>query len=113
MKYKVTIEDIYRKEKEVEASSPEDALSTVKSLYDEGEIRLSDTDFSEVNFGVGAPGPTEEFPLEEVSIGDISCPVCGQQLIPLEPYDDDNTRDYWCDKCNIDIHITINKKEND
>lgn len=113
MKYKVTIEETFRKDKEVEAITPEGALAIVKDLYDDGEIRLDDTDFQEVVFGVDAPGPTEEFPLEQVSIGDIDCPVCGQTLIPLEPYDEDNVRDYWCDKCNIDIHITINEKETD
>lgn len=113
MKHVVTIEELFSKDHSIEVDSPEEALSIVKTLYDEGEIRLDDSDFKEVTFGVDAPGPTEEFPLEKVSLGDISCPVCGQTLIPLEPYDEDNLRDYWCDKCNIDIHITINEKEID
>ena len=204
MKHTVTIEELFCKEHSIETDSPETALSIVKTLYDEGEIELDDSDFAEVTFGVDAPGPTEEFQLDEgyilnevfveendartilssmkqilgyygtvtvadyydltgkggkysenaygwkdltdakiilsengcklslpralplgvdsptyefpnekVSLGDISCPVCGQTLIPLEPYDEDNVRDYWCDKCNIDIHITINEKEID
>ena len=64
MKYKVTIEETYRKVKEVEANTPEGALAIVKDLYDDGEVILDDTDFKEVVFGVDAPGPTEEFPLE-------------------------------------------------
>lgn len=64
MKYTVTIEETLSKQKTVEANSPEDALSIVKSLYDDGEVVLSADDFVEVTFGVDAPGPSEEFPLE-------------------------------------------------
>jgi hypothetical protein len=64
LKYKVTIEETHSKVKEVEANTPEGALSIVKDLYDDGEVRLDDTDFKEVVFGVDAPGPTERFPLE-------------------------------------------------
>lgn len=38
----------------------------------------------------------------------ISCPVCGKQLIPLEPQDEKGIYDFWCDICDIDIHVEVN-----
>lgn len=35
----------------------------------------------------------------------LDCPICGKQLIRLEPYED-NEYEFWCDTCNIDIKIT-------
>lgn len=53
-----------------------------------------------------------------------NCPVCGKELIRLEPYEEPNNGiqfNYWCDKCDIDIVITapktildeLKEKEND
>ena len=38
-----------------------------------------------------------------------NCPTCGKELIRLEPYED-GIYNFWCDVCNIDIHITNNKE---
>ena len=53
-----------------------------------------------------------------------NCPVCGKELIRLEPYEETDEGiefDYWCDECDIDITITapknifdeLKEKEND
>ena len=34
----------------------------------------------------------------------INCPVCGKELIRLEPYVE-NQSAFWCDDCNIDILV--------
>lgn len=41
----------------------------------------------------------------------VYCPKCKKRLIRLEPYNSDNEYEFWCDKCDIDILITDNKKE--
>ena len=46
--------------------------------------------------------------------GKIDCPTCGQELIPLEPFDNIGEYNYWCDKCNLDFKIfNNNEKENE
>lgn len=39
------------------------------------------------------------------------CLCCGKQLIRLEAIDpySENTYDYWCDDCNIDIIVEDNE----
>jgi hypothetical protein len=39
-----------------------------------------------------------------------NCPVCGKELIRLEPFETD-VCDFWCDCCNVDIVITKNNEE--
>lgn len=34
----------------------------------------------------------------------IRCPLCGKELIRLEPFEED-TYVFWCDDCKIDIYI--------
>lgn len=47
-------------------------------------------------------------------LNSLECPVCGKDLAPLEPYDEDGKYKYWCDTCNIDICIKDNEeKENE
>ena len=41
----------------------------------------------------------------------LNCPNCGKELIPLEPFSDGNTHEFWCDDCNIDITITMNAND--
>ena len=41
----------------------------------------------------------------------IDCPKCGQELIPLEPYDENGVYIYWCNVCNVDIRIDDNKEK--
>jgi len=45
-----------------------------------------------------------------MNIKKIYCPVCGKELIRLEPYED--TMEFWCDDCNIDITISKEDKQN-
>ena len=34
----------------------------------------------------------------------IKCPICGKELVRLEPFEEDIYA-FWCDDCNIDIFI--------
>ena len=35
----------------------------------------------------------------------LNCPVCGKELIRLEP-NEDRLYEFWCDDCDIDISIS-------
>lgn len=39
----------------------------------------------------------------------FNCPVCGKELIRLEPFEH-GIYDFWCDDCDIDISITKNNE---
>lgn len=40
----------------------------------------------------------------------FNCPVCGKELVRLEPFVD-GVYEFWCDNCNIDIVVTNNNQE--
>lgn len=57
-------------------------------------------------FNVDIPVTSEKKPTK---FKHIACPMCGQQLIPLETVDDvEGVHDFWCDVCDIDIHVEVN-----
>lgn len=42
----------------------------------------------------------------------FTCPVCGKELIRLEPFESDEAyeyHDFWCDTCDVDIRIGVSK----
>jgi predicted RNA-binding Zn-ribbon protein involved in translation (DUF1610 family) len=41
----------------------------------------------------------------------IDCPVCGETLIRLNAFEEDEEiiNEYWCDECDIDITIRTDK----
>lgn len=42
-----------------------------------------------------------------------NCPVCGKELIRLEPFESDESYEYcefWCDVCDVDISIGVSEK---
>lgn len=43
-------------------------------------------------------------------LNSLECPICGKELSPLEPYDEDGKYNYWCDTCDVDICIKDNKE---
>lgn len=45
-----------------------------------------------------------------MSFKKLNCPVCGKELIRLEPFED-HTYEFWCDDCDIDICISENDLE--
>ena len=47
-----------------------------------------------------------------MEINKMYCPVCGKELIRLEPYKNDKY-DFWCDNCGIDITIKENNSVNE
>ena len=39
----------------------------------------------------------------------MNCPICGKELIRLEPYEDKDFK-FWCDNCDIDIAVHYNTR---
>ena len=64
-----------------------------------------DLKFAREKYMVDIPVTAERKPIKFRHIG---CPVCGQQLIPLEPADEPGVHDFWCDICDIDFHVEVN-----
>jgi len=47
----------------------------------------------------------------DVILRRYNCPICGKELIRLEPFDEGEYR-FWCDSCNLDIIIEDNNVKN-
>lgn len=40
-----------------------------------------------------------------MKVNKINCPLCGRELIRLEPYEP-GSYNFWCDDCDVNIDIT-------
>lgn len=40
-----------------------------------------------------------------MSFKKLNCPICGKELIRIEPFED-GLYEFWCDDCDIDIYIS-------
>ena len=52
---------------------------------------------------------TKKFKEKNMKINKIFCPCCNKELIALEPAKR-NSVSFWCDNCNIDIDVKLNKE---